>query len=320
MMEYQGVILAAGKSSRMGPFGHEYPKPIAPIANCPLIAYHLDQLHALGIRDVTIVIGHLGHRIIETLGDGAHWGVKIRYVEQEKRLGLAHAVSQVEPYIERPFVLFLGDVYFEVERLERLLEEHHKYNAAAVLAVRQEQDPAPVRKNFTVTLDGHGNVRRVIEKPRVVHTLLKGCGLYLFDQPIFDAIRRTPRTALRDEYELTESIQILINDGYIVRATPVVTWDMNLTFLHDLITCNVYALHKRGVDFLSHDTARLGEGVHLRDSVVGPRAQVPAHTTLERCVVLPDGVVPTPGLWQDAVFSKDGPLSPTQPQVSENEE
>ena len=54
----------------------------------------------------------------------------------------------------------------------------------------------------------------MIEKPRYVDSQLKGCGLYVFDPHIFDAIRRTPRTAMRDEYEITDSIQILINDGY----------------------------------------------------------------------------------------------------------
>ncbi len=83
----------------------------------------------------------------------------------------------------------------------------------ANLVSMYEPDPEMVRRNFVIQADGRGRVSRVIEKPRYVDSQLKGCGLYVFDQHIFDAIRRTPRTAMRDEYEITDSIQILINDG-----------------------------------------------------------------------------------------------------------
>jgi GDP-4-dehydro-6-deoxy-D-mannose reductase len=68
---------------------------------------------------------------------------------------------------------------------------------------------------------------------------LKGCGIYAFDLPIFDAIRRTPRTAQRDEYEITSSIQILIDDGYPVYPAEIVSTDINLTIASDLLRANV---------------------------------------------------------------------------------
>ena len=69
----------------MGPFGERVPKPIVPICNRPLLAYQLDYMRQLGIEDVIIVIGHLGHEIARTLGDGSDYGVRIRYVEQAER-------------------------------------------------------------------------------------------------------------------------------------------------------------------------------------------------------------------------------------------
>src|SRR5690606_36338862 len=149
-----------------------------------------------------------GHRITQTLGDVSKYGVRIHYVEQERRLGLAHAVGLLEKQVSQPFLLTLGDIFFEVNdltRMQRMMEEHQ---AAAVIAVKEEEDAEAVKRNFSVLLREDGSVRRVIEKPRHVVNKLKGCGIYLFDLPIFDAIRRTPRTAMRDEYELTDSIQI----------------------------------------------------------------------------------------------------------------
>jgi dTDP-glucose pyrophosphorylase len=309
MSNYQGVILAAGHGSRMGPFGERVPKPVAPNCNKPLLAYQLEHLHGLGIEDVTIVIGHLGHVISRTLGDGSEWGVRIRYVEQERRLGLAHAVGQLERHLDWPFLLFLGDIFFEVDGLDRMLREFETHGAAAVLAVKEEADDAAIKKNFSVHLDENGLVRRVIEKPRHVANNLKGCGLYLFDLPVFDAIRRTPRTAMRDEYELTDSIQILIDYEYPVHVAPVVRWDMNLTYIGDLVACCVHELRRRNLRRLVGRDARVAENAVLEETVVGDGARIGAAVRLTRCVVLPGSVVDRPGEYVESVFTADGALS-----------
>ncbi len=309
---YQGVILAAGHGSRMGPFGEQIPKPIAPICNTPLLVYQIKHLRTLGITDILIVIGHLGHRIIQTLGDGQAFGVNIQYIEQEERLGLAHAVGQLERYIRHPFMLFLGDIFFEVSPLQQMIDIFEKQNAAAVLAVKEEPDPAAIKKNFSIFLNPDGGVRRVIEKPRHIENNLKGCGLYLFDERIFDGIRRTPRTAMRDEYELTDSIQILIDYDYPVHIAPVVQWDMNLTYIDDLIACCVHQLHQNNQTQLVGDNCNLASGVTLTDTVLGDHVTITHPIHLERCVVLPYATIDSTQDLKDAVI-----LSP--PHLSENE-
>lgn len=306
--EYQGVILAAGHGSRMGPFGERWPKPIAPICNKPLLAYHLEHLKSLGIRDVLVVIGHLGSRIVDTLGDGSAYGLRISYVEQQQRLGLAHAVGQLERHIDRPFVLFLGDIFFDVPDLHAMIEEFESHACDAVLAVKEESDPEAVKKNFSVYLRGDGTVRRVIEKPRHIENLLKGCGLYLFDLPIFDAIRRTPRTALRDEYELTDSIQILIDFEHTVRAVRAVEWDMNITFIGDLIECCVHQLRRMGAERCLGERCAIVPGVELIDTVLGDDVTITQPLRLERCVVL-SGVSLGDGIDRsNVVITAEGPL------------
>ncbi len=209
-MTFQGVILAAGKGTRMRPFSEHYPKPVLPLGGKPLIAHQIEQMAALGVRDIVIVIGHLGHEVVRTLGDGGQWGVKISYVEQEETLGIAHAVGRLERHVDRPFFLFLGDIWFETENLESMVERMRDGapdRADAVLAVKREPDPEAMRRNFAVLTEGNRSARviRVVEKPRHAKTDLKGCGIYLFDQSFFDSVRRTPRTALRDEYEITSA-------------------------------------------------------------------------------------------------------------------
>lgn len=300
---YQGVILAAGHGSRMGPFGDEMPKPIAPICNKPLLVYQLEHFKSIGITDVILVIGHLGHRIAQALGDGSAHGVKIRYVEQQQRLGLAHAIGQLEAHLQHPFVLLLGDMYFVPRDLGQLTRIHQEHGVAAVLGVIDDTDEVAVKKNYTVHLRDDGTVRRVIEKPRHPTTMLRGCGIYLFDLPIFDAIRRTPRTAMRDEYEITDSIQILIDYEYPVRAAEVVEWDMNLTYIGDLIASCRHELALRKVDHLIDRSAEVHPDAELIETVVGPGAVISAPVRLERCVVLPEVRLDDATDYADTVFT-----------------
>ena len=306
--KYLGVILAAGHGSRMGPFGEEVPKPVAPVCNKPLLVYQIEHLRALGVTDILVVIGHLGHRITAALGDGSAFGVRLRYVEQERRLGLAHAVGQLETLVDRPFLLFLGDIFFEMDRPERLLAEFEARGAAAALAVREETDVEAVRRNFSVRTDGDGRVLRVIEKPRFVESMLKGCGLYLFSLHIFDAIRRTPRTSLRDEYELTDSIQILVDLDLEVRAVPVVAWDMNLTYIGDLVACCRRRLAALGIPSLTGGGCRIAPGTELVETVLGDGVEIRRPARLERCVVMPGAVLDDGAALSDMVVTRTARL------------
>ena len=211
-----------------------------------------------GIADVHIVVGHLGYQVASAFGDGSSYGVHIHFVEQESTLGLAHAVGALESRIQVPFLLMLGDIYFHLKApLRPLCEEVLSGEVNANLVSMYEPDPEMVRRNFVIQADDNGRVRRVIEKPRYVDSQLKGCGLYVFDPHIFDAIRRTPRTAMRDEYEITDSIQILIDDGYVTHHHPIVERDLNLTKPADLLTINLIELERSGLSHLVDASARL---------------------------------------------------------------
>lgn len=304
----QGAILAAGRGTRMGPFSERYPKPLLPVCNVPLIQHQIALMRSVGVEEIFVLIGHRGYKIVRVLGDGSQLGVRIHYVEQSAMLGIAHAVGCLEPHLDRPFLLSLGDIFFvpgDLGEMQRLLEEQ---GGGGVLAVRNETDPDAVRRNFTVQLSDDGYVRRVIEKPRHPTTRIKGVGLYLFDPSIFDAIRRTPRTALRDEYELTESIQVMIDDGRPVRVAHVVHEDINVTTPADLLRCNLDQARRNprgmlvGRDTWIHPDAqivnsvigsrvRIEKAVKIANSVVFDDCHVNTETWLDTVVVTPDLVV-----------------------------
>lgn len=284
-MKLIGVILAAGNGVRLLPFTRHYPKPLLPIANEPLMAYQIRMMKSAGIEEIIIVIGHLGFQIAGAIGDGSRFGVKIRYVEQEKRLGIAHALYSLESEIDSAFLLFLGDIFFLTRGLDRMIAHLLEGRAQAVLATKPEKDPAVISRNFAVIKDDEGRVRRVVEKPRYSPSHLKGCGLYLFNQDFFDALRRTPRTAIRDEYELTDAIQIYIDDGARVLSCNVIEADMNLTYPEDLLHCNLRALEQRGLENLVAKGVDIPAGTQVKNSVIGEGVILPEHTRFENVVI-----------------------------------
>jgi len=269
-----GVILAAGKGSRIQPLNLYLPKPLLPVCNKPIIQYQLEDMRNIGVRDVIIVVGHLKEEIISYFGDGSSLGLRIRYVEQQETLGIAHAVAQLEHVVDSPFILFLGDIFLVPKDLQSMERMFWERRAGAVLAVKREKNPEYVRRNFAVILHASGTVTRVIEKPRYVTSDLKGCGVYIFDLAIFDAIRRTPRTAQRDEYEITNSIQILIDDGFPVYPAEVIDWDMNITFACDLLECNCNQLQRLAKPYLIGENTTIHPGAILEGSVLGDNVTV----------------------------------------------
>ena len=300
-----GVILAAGKGSRIQPLNLYLPKPLLPICNKPIIQYQLEDMRKIGVSDVIIVVGHLKEEIISYFGDGSTLGLHIRYVEQQQTLGIAHAVAQLENEVNAPFILFLGDIFLVPKDLQVMARMFWERRAGAVLAVKREKDPEYIRRNFAVILHASGTVTRVIEKPRYLTNDLKGCGVYIFDLAIFDAIRRTPRTAQRDEYEITNSIQILIDDGFPVHPAEVIDWDMNITFACDLLECNRSQLQRLGKPSLVGQNAHIHPGatiqhsvlgdnvtidhpIQVKDSLVFSDSRITAEQNIERMLITPD--------------------------------
>lgn len=290
-----GVVLAAGKGSRMGLLGEHYPKPILPVGGKPHIACQLEAMAGVGIREAVVVVGHRGEQVREALGSRCQ-GIDLRYAEQVEPLGIAHALGRLAGLVDQSFLLFLGDIYFaqpDLEDMARRLASPR--GVGGVVAVKDEPDLAAMRRNFEVTLDGSdGNdrIQRVVEKPFRPKGTLKGVGLYGFQPEFFDAVRRTPRSALRDEYELTDAIQIFIDRGARVEASRAVVTDINLSTPADLLAVNLALL--AGGESRVHPGAAVAPDAQLTRCEVLPGASVGAGAQLEGCLVL-EGAQVSPG-------------------------
>jgi len=287
-----GVILAAGRGSRMDQLSTRLPKAVLPVLGEPIIYHQLRAMAKLGLEEAYIVVGYRGFEVVGEIERLPDLGLKIHYVEQEETLGIAHCVGRLEPLISGSFMLFLGDIYFDAPGLHEMLEVFSERGADAILGAIQEEDEAAIQKNFCIITDQEGWVTRVIEKPRHPKTKLKGVGLYLFTPPVFDAIRRTPRTAMRDEYEITDSIQIMIDDGYRVRASTCINADLNVTVAQDLLDVNLEVMRGRGLDRFLGESVFLGDGAVVDGSVVGAGAKIGAGARVKDSLVFSGASIP----------------------------
>ncbi len=285
----ESVILAAGKGVRMEYFSSQFPKGMLPVGNKPLMYYQIEEMKRLGIKKIFVVIGHLGHSIVKYFGNGSNFGVNIEYIDQGDTLGIAHAVSKLEPYITSPFFLFLGDIFFITNDLTPMLHLIETEEANAVLATKIETNLEAIKRNFLVIPDENGYVKRVIEKPRYFSSNnIKGCGIYLFDFHIFDAVRRTPRTAMKDEYEITDSIQILIDDGFNVKKADVIQDDINLSFPCDLLECNIKLLKMSDKSKIIGRNTHFPSGTKIYNSVIGENVRINFPIKISNSVILSD--------------------------------
>lgn len=305
MNKTYGVILAAGRGNRLGTLGQIYPKPLLPVGNKPIMQYQLEDMIDLGIKEYVFVVGHLKENIINYFGDGSLWGVKITYVEQKERLGIAHAILQLESIIDAPFILFLGDIFMVTKNLNLLIDTYLKNNATVIVSTKRENDVNSIRKNFSVLLHESGMVRRVVEKPRYIHCDRKGCGIYFFDLMIFDAIRRTPRTAMRDEYEITTAIQKVIDDGFPVYDVEVVGWDMNVTFPKDLLQCNKFWLKYQQRDNIIASTSIIYDISKIKGSCIGENVNIDVPIVIEDSVIFDNAKLDKKDIFNSILYENE---------------
>ncbi len=288
----KGVILAAGKGTRLYPVTHVIPKPILPIANRPTLEYAFDRLKEIGIRDICVVVGETEEQIRSALRSGKEFGVELTYVRQREPKGLAHAVGFAREFVGgEPFALYLGDaVYSEgfAKHAQRFLES----GCANLNIVKVVENP---RRYGVANTEGE-RIVKLVEKPEHPESNLAMAGLYFFRSQIWDVLPDLPPSA-RGEYEITDAIQMLIDRGETVLAGiyegvwfDTGTLDSFLAtsaFLTDgksLVAADAQVSGRIGPSVVVGAGSRL-ECEQIEDSVVLPGARVSVAGTIRRAIL-----------------------------------
>ena len=318
----KALILAGGAGTRLRPITHTRAKQLVPVANTPILFYGIRAMVDAGITDIGVIVGDTGPEVREALGDGTQFGATITYLPQDAPLGLAHCVLIARDFLgDDDFVMYLGD---------NLLEQDLGAFVAAFEAARASADPpvaqillkqVPDPHRFGIaTLDNHGHVVALVEKPADPPSDLALVGVYLFDPTIHDAVRAIEPSA-RGELEITDAIQWIISSGHRVRTELLTGWWIDTGKLTPLLEANRLLLEKLDpridgkVDELStidgrvlvdhgaeitNSTLRgpvaIGPGTRIVDSFIGPFSAVGANcevvnSEIEHSVVMDDSQV-----------------------------
>ena len=115
----KAMLLAAGRGERLRPLTDSVPKALVVAGGKPLIAWHLERLAAAGIREAVVNLSHLGERIVERIGDGGRFGVRIAYSREPERLETAGGIANALPLLgSEPFLLVNADTFCDMDFLQ----------------------------------------------------------------------------------------------------------------------------------------------------------------------------------------------------------
>ncbi len=302
----KGIILHGGSGTRLRPLTHTGPKQLIPIANKPVSQYALEDLIACGIRDIAFVLGDIHpEKVKEYYGDGSKFGARFEYITQGEPLGIAHAVGLCRSFAQdSDFIVYLGDNLIK-GGIKKYAQEFEGSNASATVLLTKVKDPS---RFGVATLDGHGTLVSLQEKPKEPKSNLALTGIYLFRPAIFEMIGKL-NPSWRNELEITEAIQLLLKQGKRVSYHIVEGWWKDTGTPEDILESNRLILDdlqprkEGGVEeggFIQGrvaigENSKIGKGAIVRgpsiigrDTIiesgvyVGPYTSIGNHVTIKR--------------------------------------
>ena len=219
-----GVVLAGGNGTRLRPLTNITNKHLLPVYDKPMVEYPLSLLAELGVRDIVLVTGReFAGEFADLLGDGSSLGLDITYKIQSKAAGIAHAISITEKSVKNESIItILGDNIFsladgEKSKLKNIISKFDSSPNGAVLFLSRVNDP----ERFGVANIENGKIISIEEKPTNSKSNLAVTGLYIYDNSVFDKIKKL-KPSKRNELEITDVNNAYIKEGrlrhYIIKG------------------------------------------------------------------------------------------------------
>jgi len=300
----KAVVLAAGEGTRMWPLAATKPKHLLPVAGKPIISYILQALAQNSVRDILMVVGFKGDQIELALGDGARYGVNIEYLNQPRWSGTASALKVAHAAAgDEPFLAIYGDLWVSSAAVQAVVEKSQE--SSKVMGVVRVENPSQFGV-VTLRRERLVAIREKPSKPRQTEGWVNS-GVYVLDEEVFEAVERTSKSK-RAEYELTSSLQHLLDEGKEVMGAVIAREDwMDVGRPWDLLEANERILanlpHRvngtveqgavlKGPIWLE-ESASIKSGSYVegpvyigRESRVGPNARIRPSTSIEDNVLV----------------------------------
>ena len=268
----RAIIPVAGFGTRLKPHTLTHPKVLLNVGGKPIISHIVEKLLQENITEATFIVGYLGDKIKSYITE-TYPELKADYVEQKELLGLGHAIYQASnTFNEEEIIIILGDTVFDVD-LNQITNL-----ATSSLGVKEVEDP----RRFGVAELENGIITKLIEKPLNPTTNLALVGLYFIKnsllltkslEELFDKDIKT-----KGEYQLTDALQVMINNGEKFSTFPVEGW-YDCGKPETLLSTNQFILSKNGHN-LELDSVVINQPVYISptakitNSVIGPYVSI----------------------------------------------
>ncbi len=287
----QGIILAAGKSTRTYPLTATRPKPLLKIANKTILEYNLDALNGL-VNEVIIVVGYRKEMIISFVEKiKQNYDFRIKFFEQEKQLGTGHAILILEKEIKDRFLVIMGDNLYSGKDILKCKEKKHS------ILVKEVNNP----ENFGVVEKKNDILVDLIEKPQIFVSNLINCAAYSLDKKIFSKLKEV-KISKRGEYEITDAIKYLMleEDIFCVKSKE---W-FPIGYPWDLLEADRH--FRKGENNIGKDSVIKGD---VTDSSIGNNCVIEG--TVKDCVIFDnvniakDSIIESSVIGENVNFSGD---------------
>ena len=259
----KALILAAGKGTRLYPATQSTPKPLMPLAGKETLCFIIEEIIENGIREIGLVVSEENHKEIKNFISSKKYK-NISIIVQKDQLGVAHAVRISKNFILKDdFILYLGDNLFE-NGIKNLIDEF-KCNDSSVLCVKSVNDP---RKFGVAVVKNNGNLKEIVEKPKIPPSQLAVTGIYGFKNKILEYVEKI-KMSERGEFEITDAIKLSIERNEIIKTLVVDGWWIDTGNIHDFLEANKnktieFINSKKKLEGLNEET-RLEEFCLIKD-------------------------------------------------------
>ncbi len=211
-MTSKGIILAAGDGDRLGSLTAIYPKVLLPVnGKRQLIGSPIEALVAAGVRDIAIVVGYLGNKVMEVLGDGNDFGVRLQYIYNSSYLGEnAISVHKAREWAQgEPVVLCMGDHVIDKEIVKQLIDRPVPNETLCI-----DYTPAhhhELAEATKVTVDSAGCIKDIGKN--LAHWDALDTGVFLLTENFFQALNELVQYHSTD-VEISDVIRFLVSRGH----------------------------------------------------------------------------------------------------------
>ena len=284
----KAVIPVAGAGTKLRPHTYTQPKALIPIAGKTILSHIVDPLYEAGITEFIFIVGYLGEKIQDFVKQ-TYPHLTTHFVYQNERQGTGHAVELTKQLIgDEPIFVALGDTICEFD-IKEIID-----SPVSMIGVRKVDDP----RDFGVaTIDEHGFIEQLVEKPAIPKSNMALVGLYKINETavLFECLQQlfVENITTRGEYNLTDALACMIQKGIRFRSFKVANW-FDCGKKESILETNATLLKKIGghvpeadryQDTIIIHPVSIAAGCTISNAIIGPHVAIGANTTVTQSII-----------------------------------